>query len=255
MKILATFTSVAALLLAASPVLAEVAEAPQWPPPAPEGEVAPLPPAEPDWVSPAEGAEPSRPRKVRSIQSGFYLGFRESASFPGGKVYDGTDTDLDSLVLFSMPFRLEAGFRFPFGLGLGGWGQAGWVIPDCSGAYSCAGAVWGYGVQADIRFNQRGAAMPWIGVSYGREYLFLMVDDGYDTWDSTYSGTEVGFQAGIDFRAGSHFALGPHVQYTVGTYDELRIDDGYDAVTLDIPGDAQAEHTWLTIGLKGTATF
>lgn len=254
MKTLATLTPVAALLLAAAPALAE--DAPQWPPPAPAGEVAPLPPADPDWVSPADDGEPSRPRKVRSIQSGFYLGFRESASFPGGKVHEGVGNDLDSVVLFSMPFRLEAGFRFPFGLGLGAWGQAGWVIPDCSGAYSCAGAVWGYGVQADLRFNQRGGAMPWVGVSYGREVLFLVVDDGYDTWNSTYSGTEVGFQAGIDFRAGNHFALGPHVQYTVGTYDELRVEvDGYGSQTFDIAGDEQAEHTWLTIGLKGTATF
>lgn len=254
MKTLATLTSVAALLAAASPALAEVAQAPQWPPPAPAGEEAALPPADPDWVSPADEPQPSRPRKVRSIQSGFWLGFREFASIPRGDLVEGDD--VTSSVVFALPFRLEAGFRFPIGLGVGAWAQAGWAFPDCVDESSACGvAVWGFGAQADLRFNQRGAAMPWIGATVGREYLFLVLDDGYTTWDYTYRGVEVGVQGGIDFRAGNHFALGPFVQYTVSTYEQVRVSDGTDSATLDVTADAKAEHSWFSVGLKGTATF
>ncbi|HEY3252499.1 MAG TPA: hypothetical protein VGJ91_01075 [Polyangiaceae bacterium] len=167
------------------------------------------------------------------------LGLRLGYAFALGnldkndKMSDGTKGQI--------PIWIDAGYMVTPNILVGLYGQYGFVqLKDCT---DCSAHDIRFGLQGQYHLAPAGSADPWLGLGFGYEWLGLSQGGA--------SGTIKGFQflnlqGGADFKVSDAFAVGPFVDFSLGQYSSISVEDQ----SADIP--EKAMHEWLTLGVKGT---
>lgn len=205
-------------------------------------------------ASPPASASPRQP-PPGDVQSGFTMGARLGLAFPSGRTAKGASDSYGAMVPVAIPLQFDVGVRLPAGLGLGGYVQVASAAPDCNPGVTCSALLFRIGAQADLRFNQRGRAMPWVGVMLGWEFFDFIQKTGGTEVDQAMSGLEWGVQGGLDLRVGRRWAIGPYGQLGFGTYTQATVSIDGNGTSASIPTSDRARHQWFTLGAKATVTF
>lgn len=200
------------------------------------------------------------------MSGGFELGARVGFSVPMGEAAKGGD--LSDIYLGQIPLRVELGYRVMPALSVGAYVAYGPAIVggttfdacDAELSYSCGGSVFRAGLQAQYHFMPGSFADLWLGAGAGIEQATVTRDYGPSGWQTTTSTAlpELNVQAGVDFGGESGFGIGPYVGVSASTYSSTSTDcDGSICAAdyagdVDIEGDQQAMHQWLTLGVRGT---
>ncbi len=182
-------------------------------------------------------------------RAGFFLGARLGYAIPGGDVQSGlSNKDIASS---QVPLQLDLGYAGLMDMiaigayGAIGFQQVGSQLKDqcnASGA-SCDVRLWKVGAQANIH----PLLGLWGGVYMGWEQQ--TINGGYAGQSGTLDmrGWETGIQAGWDFGL-LGVKLGPYASWSTGKFQTAASTGGYTQANLDL---GSANHSWLTLGIRG----
>lgn len=190
---------------------------------------------------------------AEELRTSFEAGVRVGLAFPLGDISEGNAL-VDSIA-WSVPLQIEAGARigpaFVGGYLSYAFGKAGSKL-DALSSKSSSDVRMGFEVL--WHFAPAATVDPWVGVGIGYEW----VNVSFPVGTSTVSGSARGFefidgQAGLDFKLGSLFRLGPYVmgtigQYSVATVEGTNAQGNTGSATQDIP--SKKIHGWLSVGLR-----
>ena len=186
------------------------------------------------------------------------VAIRAGYAIPYGKVEKGSGKEMSNLFTGQVPFLAELGWHvnpaFLIGgyLGLAFGGAAGHEKDHCKfDQASCAAVSARLGLEFQYHFLPAQPADPWLGYGIGLELASLSEKSSPRNETNTLSGFEYAhLMGGVDFRLGKRFGLGPVVDYAFGRYSRQAIE--YDNTrTIDQGITQQADHQWLTIGVRG----
>lgn len=215
------------LLLVSSPALADE------PPPPP-------PPPPPPGTASATGAG-----------IGLVLGVRAGYTVPFGAL-DDKSKDIRESVPGGFPIVADIGIR-PFGQYLGVYSQVSpMLVSNCYSGVSCSALLVRAGITAEWHLAPRSWLDPYIGYSFGYEYLGLSASkSGMTAKGSAESIEFAGITLGATMRLfGSQFRLGPYA--TMSFSKTIREDvaaTGMSGSSTDVPGGM---HQWLSFGARGS---
>ena len=187
---------------------------------------------------------------------GFVLGARLGLAFPGGKIDRAASEGISYAVPVAVPFELDVGGRFSFGLGLGGYFQLAPAATDhCPAGHTCSALSFRLGVQGEYRFRNGERVMPWVGAGFGWEFFALEEKAGGQTTTATAWGPEGNVQGGVDFRLGRRWAIGPYLALHFARFDKEKVDGPAGNQTVTVPSGERATHTWTIVGVRSSVTF
>lgn len=139
--------------------------------------------------------------------------------------------------------RLAAGAYLSFGLGQPG--AAGCGGASCGATSIRAGAE----LQLEPRTPILGGA-PWLGAGAGWEWLEVIRDDAGGEVTTGLHGPEGFVEAGLAWRAGARFAVGPYLLLAAGSYGRASLDAPGGSASAPVP--ERSVHLWLHVGVRGT---
>jgi hypothetical protein len=207
-------------------------------------------------VCTATHAKADQPPPARQ---GFQLGLRTGFALPMGKFDEEADGEMSNIYAGQVPIIADIGGKIGkyvflggyLGLGIGGTGDLLSPACDLSGA-SCATVTFRSGIEVEYNFLPDRLANPWIGYGFGYESSSAAISvPGRSDRTFTGVGIEYGhFMAGLDFRLGRVFGLGPFIDFSVGEYLRAHIDIG-NSTAIDGTLAQTAVHEWLALGVRG----
>ena len=184
-------------------------------------------------------------------QLGFSFGIRGSYATPFGAA---AGAPLNQVMLGLFPIGLDLGWFFSPNLYVGAYGLYGFAVgveptgDTCSDPdETCSATYIGFGVTAEWHFRPQAFYDPWVGAEVGYEIINLTAgDEATQLQDQSgaLSGFDVGLRAGLDFKPGRYYGMGPFVELSSGHFARPPAADGVDA------GSAVALHEWLGFGLR-----
>lgn len=194
---------------------------------------------------------------------GLTLGLRAGWAKPLGETFhqQGTDSSppFDKQFTRAIPVTLEAGYRLPAGVTLGGYFQYGpATVSDqafdaaCSepGTTCDSGRLKRLGAQITYHFQALKPFTPWIGYGAGYEWSSFDESDPTGSGTLTFKGWEfANVQLGGDYAVAPRWFLGPYVSMSWGRFDELEASSQGMSASIEIP--EKAIHSWLQVGLRG----
>jgi len=186
---------------------------------------------------------------------GFVLGARLGFAFPEGKADAGAAEPLRRAVPVAIPFELDLGGRFPFGLALGAYFQLAPGVPDCPAGETCDALYSRIGVQAEFRFRNGSRVMPWVGGGLGWEFFSFREELNGLGATLTATGPELSLQGGVDFRLGRRWAIGPYLTLAFARFDRERLETSLGNATATVPSGDRSTHTWIHLGVRSSVTF
>jgi hypothetical protein len=166
----------------------------------------------------------------------------------------------------AVPIWFDAGYRLLPSLYLGAYFAYGFgSVPGNAQSYcsapglSCSLTDLRVGVDVQYHFLPASWLDPWVGLGAGFEWLnaswqkqgrgspvFGGLSTGDLDHDSQLSGWElVNIQAGLDYRFGAHWGVGPFVMLSFGQFGSFS-DTSYSD-----PVEDKAIHEWLVFGVRG----
>jgi len=203
--------------------------------------------------------------------SGFTAAARLAYGFPIGNVASDSSGTLRLGDDFSgeVPIWLDAGWRFHKSIFIGGYFQYGFALVNNGSAFqastsgvaactiagvSCSGSEVRVGAEILYGFAPSSSWQPWAGLGFGYEWTNLHASGPGGEADVQYRGWEfLNIQAGVDFKIGDSFALGPFVAFSMGEYETIAVSaTGQPTQDINIPSSSSSFHEWLQFGLKGT---
>jgi len=196
---------------------------------------------------------------------GFELGLRVGYGVPEGRIADapvsvpsGGGLDLSDVIQGQVPIWIDAGYRLPIGLYLGGYAEIGPGIssqcepPDCNIFDLRLGANARYHFLAGRRIE------PWVGVDLGYELLYsrstIRVLGAQISSSLALHGFEFfNAQVGVDFRVTPEVVLAPFFTCALSQYEQVtaRVEEN-EVSTSDFD---KAIHLWLLFGVRGAYNF
>jgi hypothetical protein len=189
-----------------------------------------------------------------AIRIGFQMALRTGYALPAGNATGEESGEMSELSAGQVPLIVELGGKVVPNLFLGGYlslaaGPAGGQADDfCDdGDYDCYVSGLRAGLEGHFQLAPHGNLNPWIGYGFGYESLTLtLVNEG----SRTLSGPEYArVMAGLDFRLGRSFGLGPFLDVSLGKYTRYRDDlPGEDTTDGDIP--RTGIHEWVSFGAR-----
>jgi len=185
-----------------------------------------------------------------SHASGFFVGARAGYSIPGGNIQNGLSNKDITQSMF--PLQLDFGFAGLLDtIALGGYAavgltQLGSQLKDycASQGGTCDSRLWRVGAQANIH----PALGLWGGVFLGWEQQTVSGSFSGVSASQQLRGYETGVQGGWDFGAlGVKF--GPYLSWSTGKFQTaVSGNAGPLGGSLDL---GTANHSWLTLGIRG----
>lgn len=159
----------------------------------------------------------------------------------------------------AIPLQLDVGYAVTKELTVGGFfaygfGRVGDALKDVCDSVpgvDCSASNMRIGVQGTFAFEDLNPQfVPWLGFGVGYEWAKLKLSGGGETVTTTYKGFELAnLQLGADFKASPQLRFGPFVSYSFGKFSSGSIKGGGIDESGDI--DEKANHTYLTIGVRG----
>jgi hypothetical protein len=183
-------------------------------------------------------------------RAGFFIGARVGYAIPGGNVQSGlSNKDITSS---QVPLQLDLGYAGLLDtIAIGAYGaiglqQVGSQLKDQCSQYgaTCDSKLWKVGAQANIH----PALGLWGGVFMGWEQQTISGTFSGVSASQSLRGYETGLQAGWDFGAlGVKF--GPYASWSTGKFQTgVSTGGGLPTTSLDL---GSANHSWLTLGIRG----
>jgi hypothetical protein len=190
---------------------------------------------------------------AEELRTSFEAGIRAGLAFPLGDIQQ--DQALVDYIAWSVPLQIEAGARigpaFVGGYFSYAFGKAGSKL---DGLASKSSSDVRMGFEVLWHFAPAAAVDPWLGVGIGYEWVNVSFPVGTSTVSGSARGFEfIDWQAGLDFKLGSLFRLGPYVMGTLGQYSTGSVEatgpgGGTTGGTSDIAN--KKFHGWLSVGLR-----
>jgi len=151
-----------------------------------------------------------------------------------------------------VPLELDVGYRVLQRLTVGVYASYGPVlVGSVCGGNSCSGSVVATGVGATYSFDRLLGLAPWAGVFFGYEWASYHAGSGSDHLDVSLRGFDfLGLEGGADYPLGEHFAVGPFLSLSLGSYANLSVASPLGEVSGGVP--SPSTHLWLGIGVRGT---
>lgn len=190
---------------------------------------------------------------AEELRTSFEAGVRVGLAFPLGDIQQ--DSALVDSIAWSVPLQIEAGARigpaFVGGYFSYAFGKAGSRLDGLSSKSASDVRV---GFEVLWHFAPGAAVDPWAGLGIGYEWLNFSAPVGTSTVNVSVRGFEfLDAQAGLDFRLGQLFRLGPYVMATLGQYSTGSGDlTGASGGTISGTSDITEKkfHGWLSVGLR-----
>jgi outer membrane protein W len=158
------------------------------------------------------------------------------------------DSKLSDLTVAQIAFWLDVGYMVTSQLMLGIYAQ--YAIAAGGHEFTGSGSDIRLGVQAQYHPIAVGLLNPWVGLGIGYEMLSTSATFGNATVSA--KGFEfANLQAGLDFRLGRFFGLGPFVGYSLGQYSSIDLG-GYASGG---QSSGKALHEWLMVGAQFSLTL
>jgi hypothetical protein len=175
--------------------------------------------------------------------TGLSIGVRSGFSLPIGAA---KSSDLGAVVQYVVPIGIDVGWYLRPNFYLGGYFLYGFASPGSasddtcpSGSdTSCSAQDLRFGVAAEYAFRHRRNISPWVRAGLGLDVVNLTATDssGATAARQHLFGIEWAvLGAGLDFKPGYYYGLGPYLEAAVGDY----FNDGL-----------AAPHVWATLGLR-----
>jgi hypothetical protein len=215
--------------------------------------------ARPAQAQQFEEAAPPPGRDAPRERVGFQLALRTGYAIPMGKVAGGeSELKLADFTSGQVPIFVDIGGKVIPNLFIGGYlglafGGAGGTQADfCDAANAdCVSVNVRVGAEIQYHILPDQLTNPWLGYGIGIESVAVGASAGGEDTTLGFVGFEFAhFMGGVDFRLSRVFGLGPFVDFSIGQYDQFRIEssDGPDS-----DGDIEdtALHQWLILGLRG----
>ena len=156
---------------------------------------------------------------------------------------------------WSVPLELELSGRLRSGLGFGGYFQfAPAGTANCPSSGMCHALTLRTGLRAEFRFLNGWLVMPWFGAAFGWEWLMLR-EGGFLAQTVNLSGPELGLQAGVEFRIGRRWTIGPYVAAHLSQYVLFNIEGFFGEDAQVFPSSERTVHAWLMAGGRTSVTF
>ncbi|HEU4409342.1 MAG TPA: hypothetical protein VFS43_29050 [Polyangiaceae bacterium] len=223
--------------------------------PLPPPNAAVPPPYVPEKGAQGPGAKVRRRRPVGNV--GIYLGGSGASGHLNANRSMRSEVDGAAIFGAELQFNLVPKFT------LGGYLELGGVTRNghCpSGVDECGDGIFRLGLSGHYHARPGKGVDPWFGVGAGITALGFS-DKLYD--GSRKNVTYVGFdllnlQAGLDFRLGRVFSLGPYIAFNNGVYTGVATEARGDAGGRTRDSDRLASptwHTWTTLGVRGRFNF
>jgi hypothetical protein len=221
---------------------------------------------------PAATVAPERERWSR-LEAGVRTGY----GVPIGRITRDAPADVSDYISGQIPLGVNLGARVDGHVALGlyysyGFGFLGGHLRETcdlleaspSGAtveVSCYARSHRLGLQVGYHFTPRRTFDPWIAAGIGHEFLDVTLSSvsasGSATSTLDADGMElINVHAGLDYRLGEHFRVGPFLGLTMTTYGSFtRACHGACGIAGSSGGDVGhgASHAWLFFGLRGVA--
>jgi len=107
-----------------------------------------------------------------------------------------------------------------------------------------------------VQYNIRPAATvnPWVGVAIGYEIARSSGTNGKNSVENRLAGLELAhLMAGVDFRLGPLFGIGPFADFALGQYSTAETVQNAGGRVTTLGGDIadSALHEWVTLGARG----
>ena len=186
------------------------------------------------------------------------LGGRLGYGITGGDVAEGMK--FSDGVKAVIPIQLDVGYNVTKELNVGAFFSYGFGMlasdfkDECDADnIDCSVSNMRLGIQASFAFEDLNPQfVPWIGFGIGYEWMKLDSNVLGTDVTLTYSGFELAnLQLGADFKASPQLRFGPFVSYSFGKFGKVKAEAGGESDSEDIPSDSKANHTYLTIGVRG----
>jgi hypothetical protein len=209
------------------------------PPPEPAAPFQPAVVATPVVATPVTSATPGAPG-AREPGTGFMFGIRVGGAYAFGQA---KDTSLYTVMPGAFLFGGDVGYFFSphFYLGayvLYGVGIGSSSVDTCSNPdFSCKSNLVRFGVVGEYHFLPTPTFDPWVGGGIGYEVVTLTAADqtgGGNDQTAGLLGFELVPRAGIDWKPGPSYGLGPYVEVPLGHY-------WFDTFTV---------HGWIMAGIR-----
>jgi hypothetical protein len=168
------------------------------------------------------------------------------------------DEKMSDNVKSQIPLQLDALYRVTKDIGVGAYFSYGFAkiasdVCDLPGV-DCSAKVMRFGVQGVYTFNQLKAPLvPWAGVGFGYELGGGDVKFPGGTNTTDVSGWEfLNLQVGGDYGVNERFAVGPYLQFSLGQYSKMKVEDTSDP-TENFDGSIPEKglHQWFGFGIRG----
>ena len=107
-----------------------------------------------------------------------------------------------------------------------------------------------------VQYNIRPAATvnPWVGVAISYEIARSSGTNGKNSVENRLAGLELAhLMAGVDFRLGPLFGIGPFADFALGQYSTAETVQNAGGRVTTLGGDIadSALHEWVTLGARG----
>lgn len=109
--------------------------------------------------------------------------------------------------------------------------------------YECSSAVGRASLLGRYYFVPGKSFDPWLGIGVGADRHVLTLDET----TARHGGTTVNLRAGADFWTGRGSFLTASLDYAVGRFDSIEIDDSQ----ADLPDDLRTNHHWIGLVVGG----
>ena len=203
-------------------------------------------------------ASAANAQEAPPARQGFQLALRTGYALPFGSFDQEPQGEMSNIYTGQVPIIFDIGGKIGkyvflggyLGLGFGGTGNL--LAPACNRSdASCITVSVRSGAEVEYNFLPDRQVNPWIGYGIGYESISAAVSvPGRSDGTFTGVGIEYGhFMAGVDFRLGRVFGIGPFVDFSVGEYYRAHID--FAQVAIDGTIDGKAVHEWLAFGVRG----
>jgi hypothetical protein len=226
------------------------------PPPARNVEPRETRPSRPS-PSPPPYYERERDEGAPGAHTGFQIAARTGYAVPLGSVSE--NAKMSDTFSGQVPILLEAGAKLTPNVFLGGYtslsfgGAAGAFKSNyCSApGAACTATSFRIGAEIQYHFQPWERLNPWVGFGAGFEWTSVGNNFTGRSNGVTYSGFELAhLMAGLDVRFSRLLAIGPFLDFSLGTYGKQHV------VAFNIGQDSDISHTatheWLTLGLRFT---
>jgi opacity protein-like surface antigen len=183
---------------------------------------------------------------VPAHSSGVRLGMRYGVAVPIGQPFTDGGALRDSIT-GSVPFRIDAGYRFLRRFYLGANAQLAPIVPNgCTSGGSCSGSDLRVGAMAAVHILPDRIVDPWIGAGVGFERLSLSRTVDGASLDMKARGFElIDFELGTDCRVTRALRIGPVMSASLARYTSIEVNG---SSTRDFD---PALHAWVMLAIRG----